>query len=164
MAHVKEPYGLAGKVRLFTYSDDPGALAGFREWWMNQAPTGEPRWRSVTPDEVGEHGGGLIVKLPGVNDRDAALAIKGSQVAIPRSLFPDREENEFYWSELIGLAVCNRDGVRLGQVENLLDLGPHQVLRVTGGDQERLIPFVARYVDGVDMAGGEIRVDWGVDY
>lgn len=164
MAHVKEPYGLAGKVKLYTYSDDPGALAGFGEWWLNRATSGEPRWHSVTPAEVGEHGGGLIAKFPGVDDRDAALVIRGTQIAVPRSLFPEHGESEFYWSELIGLAVSNRDGVRLGQVENLLDLGPHQVLRITGADRERLIPFVAQYVDGVDVAGGAIRVDWGVDY
>ena len=80
------------------------------------------------------------------------------------SAFPANAADEYYWSDLIGLEVKNRDGLSFGRVENLLDLGPHQVLRVTGGEREVLIPFVAQYVDAVDVAAKLITVDWGVDY
>ena len=164
MAHVKAPYGLSGHVKLYTYSGDPLALAEIAGWWISGAPPGPPEWVEVIPDEVKEHGGFLVAKFPGVDDRDAAFALKGRQIAVRRSTFPANAADEYYWSDLIGLEVKNRDGLSFGRVENLLDLGPHQVLRVTGGEREVLIPFVARYVDAVDVAAKLITVDWGVDY
>lgn len=179
MAHVKEPYGLKGWVKLYTHSESAVGLAGFGTWWINQvtaqkSPQNSAQktdWRAVVPEQTSEHSGTLIAKLPGVEDRDAAFALKGLEIAVPRSGFAARGDNEFYWTELIGLSVTNRDGALLGSVIGLMDLGPHQVLRVQGAGQgdagrgdERLIPFVAQYVDGVDLAAKTIRVDWGLDF
>jgi 16S rRNA processing protein RimM len=174
MAQVKEPYGLKGWVKLYSYSEGEG-LAGFDQWWIDYGSESRPDWRLVEPEEVGEHSGVLIAKLPGVDDRDAAFAIKGRRIGVSRSLFPDsRHDDEYYWSDLIGLAVKNRQGETLGEVEGLLDLGPHEVLRVkasatdeTAGEAkpvEILIPFVAQYIDGVDLPGKVIKVDWERDY
>ena len=99
-----------------------------------------------------------------VDDRDAAFAHKGWLIAVPRSAFPASGEDEYYWTDLIGLTVRNREGVELGRVSDLLDLGPHQVLKVRQGDKECLIPFVAQYIERVDLEGRVVRVDWGLDY
>ncbi|MGZ5206603.1 MAG: ribosome maturation factor RimM, partial [Caldimonas sp.] len=79
--------------------------------------------------------------------------------------------DEFYWADLVGASVVNRDGVVLGTVAGLIDTGPHSVLRVApegaevpADGEERLIPFVSAYVDAVDIAGRRITVDWGLDY
>jgi 16S rRNA processing protein RimM len=74
-----------------------------------------------------------------------------------------RKENEFYWSDLIGLKAVNREGVELGRVDSLMETGAHDVL-VVKGTREHLIPFVAAFVGKVDVAGGTIEVDWGEDY
>lgn len=165
MAHVKEPYGLTGRVRLHAYSGELDALAGFDVWWVS-GPDGKPGWAQVVPEECVERGGSVIAKLPQVNDRDAAAALKGWQIAVARSAFAPSAENEFYWADLIGVAVRNREGVGLGRVAGLLDLGPHQVLKVIAADGKReiLIPFVAQYVDRVDIGAGVVGVDWGEDY
>ena len=172
MANVKEPYGLKGWVKLYSYSTDGAGLAGFAEWWIDRGTEAKPDWRLIKPEAVDEHSGTLIAKLPGVEDRDAAFAIKGRRIAVSRALFPEStEEQGYYWSDLIGLAVKNREDELLGQVEGLLDLGPHEVLRVKpavadadGKMEEILIPFVAQYVDQVDVAGKVIKVDWSRDY
>ena len=176
MAHVKEPYGLKGWIKLYTHSEEASGLAEFDAWWVAAVARGkaadstEREWRRVVPEQTGEHSGVLIAKLPGVNDRDAAFALKGFEVAVPRSGFAPRGENEYYWAELIGLDVVNRQGELLGSVIELMDLGPHQVLQVkpqpsVGVDvSERLIPFVEQYVDSVDLAQKVIRVDWGMDF
>ena len=76
-----------------------------------------------------------------------------------------RRGNEFYWADLVGLAVVNRQGVKLGSVAAVEDFGAHPLLRVTDDDgAPRLIPFVAAYMDGVDVAAGRIDVDWQLDY
>ena len=80
-----------------------------------------------------------------------------------RSDLPAPEENEFYWSDLIGLTAVNREGVELGKVDSLMETGAQDVL-VIKGNREHLIPFIAQFVGKVDVAGGQIEVDWGEDY
>jgi len=96
------------------------------------------------------------------------------RVFVSRSTFPTTDDGEFYWIDLIGLSVFNRDNAALGDVIGLIDTGPHCVLRVkpaAAGEvpaepaaDERLIPFVEAYVDSVDIAGRRIVVDWGLDF
>jgi len=88
---------------------------------------------------------------------------------VPRSVFPKADEDEYYWVDLIGLAVENREGVALGTVRELLTTGPQTVLVldgevVEGKPVERMIPFVAAFIDQVDLAGRRIVVDWQPDY
>jgi 16S rRNA processing protein RimM len=111
----------------------------------------------------------------GVAGRDAAEALKGAAVQIPRSHFPALSDNEFYWVDLIGLEVENLQGVHLGQVSDMMDNGAHPILRVAvpqstevtdakAAPQELLIPFVEQFVITVDRTAKKITVDWGLDY
>jgi 16S rRNA processing protein RimM len=87
---------------------------------------------------------------------------------VPRSSFPTAGTDEYYWVDLIGLEVVNREGVALGTVRELLSTGPQTVLVLEYFEQgkvlERMIPFVSVYVDGVDLAAKRITVDWQADY
>jgi len=124
---------------------------------------------------VRDQGDAIVCTAPEIADRDAAEAMKGVRVFVSRATFPAPDPDEFYWIDLIGLAVANREGAALGEVIGLIDTGPHCVLRVkpsaASGDvptgpaaDERLIPFVQAYVDSVDIPGRRIVVDWGLDY
>ena len=119
------------------------------------------------------HGDGVVAAARELGDRDAARALRGARVFVPRSSFPTAADDEFYWVDLIGAEVVNRDGQSLGRVTALIDTGPHSVLCVRRADAapdesdtsaERLIPFVSAYVDRVDTSGRRIEVDWGLDY
>jgi 16S rRNA processing protein RimM len=92
--------------------------------------------------------------------------MRGARIFVPRSSFPSAASDEFYWVDLIGLQVVNREGRPLGEVLGLIDNGAHSVLRVAppAAGAERLIPFVAAYIDRVDLAARRIEVDWGLDY
>jgi 16S rRNA processing protein RimM len=87
---------------------------------------------------------------------------------VPRSSFPTPEDGEYYWVDLIGLQVVNRQGVALGEVRDLMATGPQTVLVLQaeedGKKVERMIPFVSAFVDKVDMAARCITVDWQPDY
>ena len=102
------------------------------------------------------------------DDRTPAEALRGARIFVPRSSFPKAGKDEYYWVDLLGLNVVNREGVALGCVRDLMATGPHSVLCVeyTEGEQalERMIPFVAAYVDAVDLPGKTITVDWQPDY
>ena len=148
-----------------------GARAG-----ISQAPADRVHVAAGTPHRpppslaiasLRSQGDGYVASSPDVADRTAAEALRGARIFVPRSSFPEVGADEYYWADLIGLAVRNRDDVELGQVVGLLDTGAQSVLRVqpadaTGG--ERLIPFVAAFVDSVDMPAARIVVDWGLDY
>ena len=97
-------------------------------------------------------------------------ALKGARVFISRSSFPSTADGEYYWVDLLGLDVVNREGVALGQVKDLMSTGPQTVLVLSGapadGDKpvERMIPFVAAFIDDVDLPARKITVDWQADY
>ena len=116
------------------------------------------------------HNKTLAAQLPDCPDRSAAEKLKGLLIAVPRSSLPQHTGDEYYWSDLIGLAVENEAGLKLGTVANLLETGANQVLSVTplsskaGKSGEILIPFVATAIKQVDIKNGVIRVDWAADY
>jgi 16S rRNA processing protein RimM len=102
-----------------------------------------------------------------LSDRDVADALKGARILVSRQSFPTPDDGEFYWVDLIGLQVVNREAAALGSVVGLIETGPHCVLRVQPEDAaaaETLIPFVDAYVDAVDLPGRRITVDWQADY
>ena len=110
------------------------------------------------------HNKTLAVQLPDCPDRTAAEKLKGLLIAVPRSSLPKQSNNEYYWSDLIGLVVVNEAGVTLGLVTNLLETGANLVLSVQGEGGEILIPFVATAIKQVDLKNKIIRVDWAADY
>ena len=171
VGRIVDAWGLKGWFRVQPYAQPADALLGARRWFLRpseRAPalaTPLPSVLDIT--EVREHGDGLVASSPAAHDRTSAESLRGARIFVARSSFPATADDEFYWADLIGLEVVNRDGVSLGRVAGLIETGPQSVLRVQGDDatsDETLIPFVAAYVDIVDLAGRRIFVDWGPDF
>jgi 16S rRNA processing protein RimM len=108
-------------------------------------------------------GRALVARLEGHDDRDAAAALRGKSVAVPRAALPQTQSGEYYWADLIGLAVVNGNAQALGRITGLLQTGANDVL-VVAGERERLIPFIAEVIRDVDLDAGVMRVEWGADY
>jgi len=159
MGRIAAPFGIKGWVKVQPYSEDPGALMDFESWRVGR---GEQQ-AHYSVEVVQDHGKALVAKLAGIDDRDAAYALRGQEISVAKRDLPPPEENEFYWSDLIGLTVVNREGAELGKVDSLMEGGANDLLVVKGA-REHLIPFVAAFVGKVDLAGGTIEVDWGEDY
>lgn len=180
-------WGVKGAIKVQPFAADPQALFSSKRWWLRPpqavAAGPVPAARSAPPPllrvrQAKEHGDVIIATCDGVDDRDAAEALKGARVFVARSSFPTAAADEYYWVDLIGASVVNREGRVLGTVSGLLETGPQCVLCVTppaadagaaAGTEARtpddvLIPFVAAYVDSVDTAARLIRVDWQADY
>jgi 16S rRNA processing protein RimM len=178
VGRIGDAWGLKGWFWVQSYATPPEALLATRRWHLQARETSPMLQRTpgavltlLEIREVREHGDGLVATAVGVDDRSAAEALRGARIFIARSQFPKAGADEFYWADLIGLAVVNREGVALGTVVGLIDTGPHSVLRVLpdgpGAEpsaQERLIPFVSAYVDTVELVARSITVDWGLDY
>ncbi|OGA02506.1 MAG: 16S rRNA processing protein RimM [Betaproteobacteria bacterium RIFCSPLOWO2_02_64_14] len=159
MGRITAPYGVKGWVRVVPFTAATGNLLRYRSWWMGH---GE-RWEERQVAQARVHGAAVVAQLLGCEDRDAATALRGKEVAVPRAALPAAKENEFYWADLFGLKVVNVVGEELGVVVRIFETGANDVL-VVRGERERLIPFVAAVIQKVDLASGIIRVDWGADY
>lgn len=170
LGRIAGAYGVQGWLRLQPYSDDPRVLLEAPCWLLKPPDPAERHVRlpaSLTILESRRHGEAVVARAAEVGDRDAAEALRGARVCVSRASFPAPQADEFYWHDLIGLAVVNRQGVALGTVAGLLDTGAHSVLRVAppeGAARERLIPFVAAYIDDVKLSERRIEVDWQPDY
>lgn len=161
MGRVLGAHGVKGAVMVASYCEPPRRLLDFTTWWLRRGD--EPR--AVTLVRGQDSTKGLIVELDGVVDRDAANALKGTEIAIERALLPALRKGQYYWTDLEGLRVVNQDDVELGLVDHLFDNGAHPILVIRDGKRERMIPFVFdHHVVSVDLEGGLIRVDWDADF
>jgi 16S rRNA processing protein RimM len=172
VGRIGDAWGLKGGFRVHAYAEPPLALLAASRWHLlapdesrPPSPAGLPTTLEIA--DVRARGDGYVASSPAVTDRTAAEALRGARVFVARSDFPEPGSDEFYWTDLIGMSVANRDGVVLGSVAGLLDNGAQSILRVqppAADAPELLIPFVAHYVDAVDLAGRRIAVDWQSDY
>ncbi len=163
LGRLFEPYGIRGWLRLHPFGDDPLSWAKMPVWWMRQEGGS---WHEIRLSRMKQHGDGVVVLLEGVEDRTQAEALKGCLIGAPRTALPETAGDEFYWADLVGLEVINAADEVLGKVVGLLETGANDVLRVagSGGQAERLIPFVDSVVKVVDREAGVIRVEWGLDW
>ena len=171
-------WGIKGAIKVLPFSSAPEALFSTKRWHIRPAVVQRPVSISAVPMpellrvvQAREHGDGIVANVQDVDDRTAAEALAGARVFISRTSFPTPDENEFYWVDLIGLDVVNREGLALGTVVGLIETGPHCVLRIhphgkaeVAVSEECLVPFVGAYVDDVDREARRITVDWLIDY
>ena len=160
MGYIKGVFGVKGWVKVAVSTEYTDSLLDYPQWRLSK--DGHSRMFSVAESKVA--GDELQVLFSGIDNRDAAFALRGHTVEIDRADFGDTEDGEYYWADLIGLNVINRQQQCLGTVSKLLETGAHDVLVVDGEFGQKLIPFVAQYIDEVILAEQTIRVDWGTDY
>jgi 16S rRNA processing protein RimM len=180
VGRILDAWGVKGWLKILPHSTDPEALFAAKSWFL-QAPDAKFRpgfsaftgTVSLQVDEAKTHSDSVVAKFSGIDDRTVAEALRGARIFLPRSSFPAASKDEFYWVDLIGLNVVNREGVALGCVRDLMATGPQSVLCLeystvledgSTAVAERMIPFVSVFVDNVDMAAKCITVDWQPDY
>lgn len=173
VGYILDAWGVKGWFKIVPHASAPEALFSSRRWYLQPplrgvGPVQAPKTLSALPTllkitQVKEHGDGVVASAQDITERSEAEALKGARVFVSRASFPTAAEDEYYWVDLIGLQVVNREHVLLGTVQDLIDTGAHSILRIatgTGRPAERLIPFVGAYIDRVDLPAQRIEVDW----
>ena len=157
---MRGAYGVKGWARIQPYDAEATVLRSSKCWWLRD----KGRVCALEITATRRHSGLLLVKWQGWDVPEAVDAVRGAVVSVPRSEFPPLPDGEYYWSDLIGAQVINREGVQLGVVRALANNGAHDLLQVEGGSTTMLVPLVPAYVDEVDVAARVIRVDWQADW
>lgn len=161
MGRVASAHGIKGWVKIQPYTEYLDSLLDYKTWWIGSE---QGEWREVKVLKCEAHSKTLAALLPNCPDRNASEKLKGLLIAVPRDSLPKQPDDEYYWTDLIGVSVVNEAGESLGVVANLLETGANQVLSVVSESGEMLIPFVATAIKQVDVKNKVIRVDWAADY
>lgn len=156
-------YGVRGWFRVFSYTEPREALLDYDEWLLGTCG----RWQATRLVEGRQHGRTIVARLAGIDDRDAAASLVGADIAVPRERLPETRDGQYYWADLVGLAIRHRDGHEIGTLDHMVATGAHDVMVIkpaAAGTKEILIPFVlGKFVLDVDLAAGRIDVDWEWD-
>jgi 16S rRNA processing protein RimM len=176
MGRIVAPYGVFGWLKIVPDTEAFDGLFDYDTWWLGKGGD----WREMVVETAKTHNDVLVVKLKGIDDRDAALACKGKQIAVPREQLPEAEEDEYYWSDLIGVRVKNKQDVDFGLIVDVFETGANDVIAVRADavkqealadkivakekPKERLLPFIDAVVLEVDIVAKTMLVDWDADF
>jgi len=160
LGQIVAPHGLRGDVRVQSYADPPEALLDHRQWLLQRTDGSE---RSFEVRSGRWDGHVLRATLAGVDDREAAARLRGSQILLERSELPSPRSNEHYCEDLLGFTVRNGEGAVLGTLLHFLE-APGGALMVVRGQREYWLPARAPHLRRVDAARREIEVDWPADF
>jgi 16S rRNA processing protein RimM len=161
LGRVHGAFGVRGELKLESFTEPASAIFRYQPWTLRDA---QGRERELAQARGRETAKGLVATFPDVDDRDAAEALRGSEVYAPRSALPPPQQGEYYWVDLEGLRVVNLEGVDFGTVSHLFSTGANDVL-VARGDRERMIPFLEPdYIRSVDFEAGVVTVDWDAEF
>lgn len=154
-------FGVRGEVKILSHTAPETALLRYQPWTLRDARGRE--WQ-VTGAKGRAASKGVVASLPDIDERDAAEALRGVEIHVPRSALPAPKPGEYYWVDLQGLQVETVEGVVLGHIDHVFSTGANDVISVRG-ERERLIPFIQPdVVRQVDFETGRMVVDWEPDF
>ena len=160
MGYIKGVFGVKGWLKIAANTEHADSLLDYPEWQLSK----DGQHFNVTLEAGKVANGELQVKFAGIDGRDEAFALRGCTIEIDRADFAPAEEGEKYWEKIERMHVVNHEDIELGNVTNLMDAGAHDVLMVNGEHGQKLMPFVAHYIDHVDNDSRTTTADWGFDY
>eukprot|EP01126_Amoeba_proteus_P053951 TRINITY_DN6604_c0_g1_i1.p1 TRINITY_DN6604_c0_g1~~TRINITY_DN6604_c0_g1_i1.p1 ORF type:complete len:180 (-),score=7.64 TRINITY_DN6604_c0_g1_i1:374-913(-) len=157
---IGAPYGIKGWVHVQSFTSSSADILQFPVWKLKPNLTQD--WQDYVVTQARQHGTNYVAQLGNMHDRDAAALLTNAEIAVLRDNLPTLEtEDEYYWSDLIGLNIVNLHDVSLGVVTEVIATGANDVLVVEQGETQILIPFVLeQYVSSVNLAKKIIKVDW----
>lgn len=154
LGHISSAHGIRGEVLVKSHTADPADIAAYGP--LSDA-AGKRSFKlkvlRVTPK-------GVVARIAGIADRNAAEALRGTELYVDRDAIGEAEEGEFFYSDLIGLAVVAPDGSRIGTVKAVGNFGAGDLLEIgfEGSGKTEFVAFTAANVPTVDVAGGNVVV------
>ena len=156
LGRITGVFGIKGWVKVQSFTDPAESILNFREWQLEQRTAR----RAVEVREGRRHGTQVVAHLASFDDRDAAATLVGAEISVARESLPTLASREYYQADLIGLSVRDMAGGVLGRIDHFVDAPAHAVMVVVGGGRELWVPAIPPYLRRVDLAQGEVLVDW----
>jgi 16S rRNA processing protein RimM len=157
IARIGAAHGIKGEVRVKVYTADPQGIGAYGPL---EAPDGRRFEVTSLRPAAGPASDMLVVRFKGIADRNAAEALNGIELSVPRDRLPPAKEDEYYHADLIGLAAVALDGAELGTVIAVHNYGAGDLLEIAPKRGETLlVPFTRAVVPEVDAAAGRVVVD-----
>lgn len=137
-------HGIKGEVKLRSFTADPAAIAGY-------SPLATAAGRMLEISKLRAQKDGFIASLKGVADRNAAEALRGTELFVPRASLPEPEAGEFYLDDLVGLVVYQGE-TRLGKIVGIENFGASDLLDVAidGRRATVYIPYAESFIAAVE--------------
>lgn len=150
------PFGIKGEIKVQSFSDPIEAIVEYDPWFIET----DNGWQELELESCRFQNPNIIAKIIDIDDRDEVRQYTNTKIAVGRSQLPETEEDEYYWTDLEGLAVRNQHNETLGHVKEVFSNGVSDVLIIIG-EQRLLIPFIwDHFIQSVDIEKGEIIVNW----
>lgn len=152
-------FGVDGWIKVNSFTNPHEKILEYNNWLIKK----DGIWQPVNIEKKQLRGKHILVKIVGFNSPEVVKIFASKEIVINKQSLPILPKGEYYWNELIGLAVFNKEGIDLGIVTGLIETGSNDVL-VVKQDRERLIPYLSFVVYDVDLKNKKIIVDWGKDF
>lgn len=160
VGEISGVFGVKGWVKVFSFTETRENILNYSPWLLKK--NSETKSLNVTDGIL--QGKTVIAQLDGIDDRGQAASLIGWEIFVTPGQLPKAKQDEYYWSDLIGLTVETTAGVQLGLIDNLLETGANDVV-IVKGDRERAIPFLqGKIIINIDLQVGTMIVDWDPDF
>ncbi|MGL9759976.1 MAG: ribosome maturation factor RimM [Symbiopectobacterium sp.] len=167
MGKTGSTYGIRGWLRVFSSTEETESIFNYQPWYIQSHGS----WKIVEIESWKHHKQDLIIKVKGVDDRNAVNLLTNAKIVVDSAKFPDLEEDNYYWKDLFSCKVITSAGYQLGKVTDMIETGSNDVLVVKAnlkdafGAKERLIPFLTgQVIKHVDLSTKTIEVDWDPNF
>ncbi|MXP67775.1 ribosome maturation factor RimM [Pantoea sp. Aalb] len=167
LGKIGSAYGIQGKVKVFSSTENLQNIFKYQPWFIYK----NNKWSKIEIENWVHHHNNFLIKIKGINDRNAVTHFTNCEIIIDSNQLPILENGCYYWKDLIGCKVLNLKGYNMGTVISLIDIGSHDIFIIKSNDedffgiQERLIPFIdGQVVKKIDLITGIIKLDWEPDF
>lgn len=153
-------FGVQGWVKIFSHTEPRKNILSYKPWYIQV----DGQWQVLEIVSGRAQSKTIVAKIKGIDNREQAGIMMGTDVYIEKTQLPKLAKNEHYWEDLIGLEVISQSGFVFGKVKNLVDTGSNSVLITQGGKKEHWVPYIDPFLIEVDMNKRQIIVDWNENF
>ena len=161
IAKIGKPYGLKGESKLYIFSGSTKLALSYGKWYLKKNV--HLKWYELSNASITSSKGTTLIHFRGIKSPEEAAQFTNGLIGVPRHKLKEVND-EYYWVDVIGLKVINKEGQSFGQVKSLISTGSNDVLNCNFQNKNYLIPFVSKYVLNVDRKSRSITVDWKYEY
>ncbi len=152
-------FGLQGWVKVFSYTNPRTNILNYSPWTIRV----DGNFQSIDITNGREQSKTIVAQIKGIDNREDSQKFIGQDIYINKEQLPELTQGEYYWHELIGFDVINKDEERLGTVDYFVETGANDVL-VVKGKKEYWIPYIEPFLVSIDSKNNKILVDWDKDF